>query len=456
MIVGGGISGLSLAAWLKKSGMAVLVLEKSDHPGGVIGSIEADGFLFERGPNTILDKSAAFNELLNLAGMEDQTVRAPLKSQNRYIWRDNRLHIVPTGPLSLIRSSLLSFGAKCRLAREAWISPVDADETLKDFVVRRLGKEIYHRAFLPMVQGIWAGDPAQMSARASFPTLKEFEADHRSVIRGFFSRMKTQRATSKDGASSKETHLVSFQKGIAQLTDSLADFLGDSYRPEAEVCEIMAGSDSGGFQITGRLRGKETVFRAKLVILSSETQSAGKLIEHFEPELASRLKAIPYCPLICVGLGVEVGDLKIPSGFGFLVARDQGLRILGTIFNSNIFPGRAPAGCAALTVMLGGDLDPSAINLSDEEILKVVRHDLGFALDWNGKAKAIHIERWNRAIPRYGMDYFEVEALIEGVERRHPGLHFFGNWRQGVSINDRIELARTQAQKISVVAGRPS
>ena len=161
------------------------------------------------------------------------------------------------------------------------------------------------------------------------------------------------------------------------------------------------------------------------------------------------MRAVHYCPLAVVGLGVETGGSKIPSGFGFLVAPNHGLRILGTIFNSNFLPDRAPEDCAALTVMIGGDLDPEALTLEDQALLDLARRDVETALGRKLKVRSHHIERWSRAIPQYHMDHFAIIRELEKVEQRRPGLHLFGNWRGGVALGERIERAKELAERIT-------
>lgn len=447
-IIGGGISGLALAAWLRREGAQVLLLEKSDRPGGVIGTVKKDGFVFERGPNTALDRSESFDELVVLAGLEHAVQRTTLKGQARYIWHGGKLHAAPTGPGSLVASGLFSLGGKVRLLREPWIEKIEKDEPLKNFVIRRLGSEAYERAFGPINSGIWASDPSMMSTAYSFPLLKELERKSGSLIKGFIRRMREARRSRSTGHPAREAHMVSFEGGLTQLPEALAQSLGEAYLTSTEVLKIDC-APGNSFRLTVNFQGQTIVIPAARVVIAAEAPCVARLIELFDTSLATRLRAIHYCPLAVIGLGVEKTSLRIPPGFGFLTARGQGPRILGAIFNSNFLPGRAPEGCAALTVMAGGDLDPDAARLADEELLDLVRRDLRTALGWNGEFRSQHIQRWSAAIPRYGMDHQQLLGESERFERGNPGITLFGNWRGGVSLGDRIDLARKMALQMA-------
>lgn len=452
-IVGGGISGLALAVWLRREGRNVLVMERSAAPGGVIGTIEKNGFTFERGPNTALDRHESFDELIELANLEAETQRSPLKNQERYIWHDGKLHEVPTGPADFIGTQLFSFGAKLRAMREPWIAPVAEDEPLKDFITRRLGAEIYERAFEPMTNGIWASDPAMMSTAASFPALKEYERNHGSIIRGFIAKMKAAKAERAAGRPPRAPQMVSFQGGLARLPRALAESLGDAYLASTTVKKIEKVRDGGPFRLMVDFNNQTIIIPAASVVIAAEATGAASLIEPFDAPLAARLRAINYAPLAVVGLGVSRNSLRLPPGFGFLTAREPnanaGLRVLGVIFNSNFLPGRALEGSAVLTAMFGGDRDPEAASLPDSALIDLVKKDLAAALNWNGELVTHQVERWPRAIPRYGLDYFELESAIEDFERQNVGIRLFGNWRGATSLGDRIDLARKLAKQIT-------
>lgn len=444
-IVGAGISGLSLAVALKRAGISFVLLEKSSRAGGVIGSVSENGFVFERGPNTILARSEAVDELIEAVGLSDAALRAPVRGQTRHIWHGGRLHEVPTGPGALLSSRLFTLGAKFSLLRELFVRPVREDESLESMIRRRLGDEIYERVFVPMVQGIWAGDPAAMSAEATFPPLKAAERDHGSIIRGMMKTMKAAAQARRASARPDGPHMVSFVRGLQQLPEAMTQFVSQDIRSHASVDQIEKHGEK--FEIKFTSPEGERRLEAESVVICAEAWSAAPMIKAIAAEAASSIANVHYAPLIAVGLGVKASSLKLPAGFGFLVSRDQGVRVLGCIFNSNFLPGRAPEGSATLTVMIGGDLDPEAMTLSDEAVLDLVRRDLKTVLDWNGESQAVHIGRWSRAIPRYGLDHAALGEALRKAEAQTPGLRFFGNFHGGVSLSDRIEKAASLAKE---------
>lgn len=440
LICGGGISGLSLAAWLRREGIDAVVLDRNDTPGGVIGTVHQDGFIFERGPNTILDKYDSFNELIKLAGLEDEIIRAPLATQQRHVWLGGRINQVPTGPVGFLRTPLLPWRDKLALFREAFVPPVLEDETVAEFVKRRLGAGWLRNLVTPMVSGIWAGDPARMSVEHSFPIMKEMERDGGSLIRGAARRMRrVARERKAAGLPPRKKHLVSFRDGLQRLPIALAERLGGGhYLPSTTIRKInpLAG---GGFQVEAWRDDMELTWRASELVIAAEADHAAGWIESFEPETAVALRSFPYNKLAVVALGLNASEAQLPPGFGFLAPRGEGLRILGGIINSNFLPGRAPEGCAAMTIFIGGELDPEAAELNHHELLDLVRKDLEKAVGWRGTPLSAYVERWPRAIPQYDMLHAKRLRWIADAEARWPGLNLMGNWRGGVAIADRVE-----------------
>lgn len=439
-ILGGGISGLALAAWAVRENLRVAVFEKDPEPGGVMQSAREDGFLFERGPNTVLDRDASLDHLIDGAGLGDRAMRVPLRGMKRYVWHAGRLNEVPSSPLGALTTPLLSPLGKLRVFREPFIAPVREDEPLRDFAVRRLGREVYERALVPMVSGVTGGDPAAMSTEYSFPVLKELERKGGSLFRGMLARRKES-----GGAPRRRPNMVSFPEGLGELPRALAERLGEAWNGGVTVESVTPIPEGSGYVI----RTAAGVVRAAEVALAADARAVASWIEPWSPEAAGRLWQTHYCPLAVVGLGVETSSLTLPAGFGFLTTAESEIRSLGAIFNSAFFEDRAPAGTQLLTVMLGSDRDPGALQLSDEELLEQVRRDLGRVLGWNGKALVTRIMRWERAIPQYGLEHHRLMAAVAESEQRHPGLHFFGNWSGGAAVGERVRLARELASKIS-------
>ncbi len=458
LILGGGISGLSLAHWLRRDNLDVHVLDRNAQPGGVIGTLRKNDFLFERGPNTVLDKYDSFDDLLAGAGLDGELLRVPLRTQTRHIWLNGRLHPVPMNPLAFLASPLLPVAGKLALLREPFVARRDDDETIADFVQRRLHASWVSNLVTPMVSGIWAGDPARLSIAHAFPIMKALERRGGSLVRGAWLRARDRRrgAPSADAPTTKaRKHLVSFRDGLQRLPAALADRLADRYHGSVQVDAIAARAD-GGYEVRARGPAGALRWRARRLVIAAEADEAARWLAPLDAEAAAVLRAFPYNRLAVVGLGIRAGDARLPAGFGFLVPRGQGVRILGAIINSNFLPGRAPAGCAVLHVFIGGELDPAAADLAEDELLGLARRDLRRTVDWRGEPLALHIERWPRAIPQYDLRHSERMRQIAAAEARHPGLHLVGNWRGGVSIPDRVQYNRELAGRIVAAASAPA
>ncbi len=454
LILGGGITGLSLAAWLRAREIDCHVIDKAELPGGVIRGLRKDGFLFELGPNTLLDKGPALAELIDWAGVTDQMIKLPMREQKRHVWLRGRLHEVPTGPLSFLTSPLLPLGAKLAILREPFIAARDEEESVADFVERRLGRAWLRNLITPVVSGLWAGDPARLSSAHAFPVMKQMERDAGSLIRGSLRHMRKARRQRRQAAATgtprrQGKNLVSFREGLATLPEALARRLGDRYHNRTLVERIEPSEASGGYQVETRQGDAREVWTARHVAVTTDAPAAARLLGDFDSEAAAVLRGFPTNKLVTVSLGLNAGEARLPEGFGYLVPRDEGVRMLGAIIPSNFLPGRAPEGCAALSIFIGGDLDPAAADLGDDEIVGLVRRDLRKVLGWDGEARALHVEHWPQAIPQYDMRHGERQRQLEAAERRHRGLHLIGNWRGGVSIPDRVQWTQQLSERIA-------
>lgn len=399
-----------------------------------------DGFLFESGPNTVLDRDPSLDDLIEWAGLGDRAIRVPLKGMQRYIWRRGHLNEVPASPLGALTTPLLSPLGKLRVLAEPFIAPVREDEPLRDFAVRRLGREVYERALVPMVSGVTGGDPARMSAEYSFPVLKELERKGGSLFRGMLARRKES-----GGQPRRRPNMVSFPEGLGELPRAIASKLGEAWRPGVAVESLNPTKPGEGYEI----QTSAGPFHAADVAIAAEASTAASWLEPLHAPAAERLRKVHYCPLAVAGLGLKASSLTLPPGFGFLTTADSDLRVLGAIFNSVFFPDRAPEGTHLLTVMLGGDRDPEAAELDDPALTERIRRDLHRALNWNGEYEILRIRRWEAAIPQYGLKHDELVKILGEAEERFPDLHFFGNWLGGAAVGERVRLARDLAGKIS-------
>ncbi len=449
IIIGAGISGLSVAHYLNKAGRKVLLLEASDRVGGVIQSLDADGFLLERGPNSLRGTHELL-ELVDDLNLHTELVTADPKAP-AYVYFRQALHPVPMSPPALLKTQLLSTKAKLRLLSEPFIGARRAmsEESLDSFVRRRLGDEIQERLVAPFVSGVYAGDPKQLSVQASFAKLAEFEAQSGSILKGAIKAARTARKNSdKPQRSLRPYRLCSFRHGLETLPQVMAKSLGKSVRTGATILKLAQISASK-FQISFEQQRETETIEARSLLVATPASVAAQLLGDLAPELASLLTEIPYTKLCAVPLAYRTEQLARPlDGFGFLAPRDQGLRILGSIWNSSLFTNRAPEGWVMLNNFIGGETDQAAFDLSDDELLAIVHRDLQTVLGITGEPRRLPITRWQRAIPQYNLGHAARVAAIEAALSQQPGLWLVGNYLRGVAIGDCLKRGKELASEV--------
>lgn len=447
VVVGGGITGLTLAFNLRRAGDDVLLLEADDSFGGVIRTRRESGWLFESGPNTVLSHPA-IDALIEATGLEKQRVTASPLARRRYIVKDGTLHPLPASPGALIRSSLFSRAGKFRLLREPFVPRhTGPEESIADFTRRRLGPEFLEYAVGPFVSGVYAGDPERLSVRHAVKKIHRLEENHGSLIRGALALRKTSAAA----GPSPRGGILSFRSGLDALPAALAASLGERARTGTRVDAIRRESGGYSLDVTGA-GGARNVVSAGRVILAVDAATTARLVAPLDPgdeTGASRLAAVPYAAVCVAGFGFERGHVGHPlDGFGCLVPASERLGLLGCLFTSSLFEGRAPAGYVALTVYAGGATDPAAVDLDDRALTERLLSALTPLLSISGTPCRTEIRRWRRAIPQYNLGHGEYLDIAARIEARHPGLHLAGNWRDGVSVGDCVAGASTLAASL--------
>jgi oxygen-dependent protoporphyrinogen oxidase len=441
IVVGAGISGLACAYTLKKSGASVLLLEGSALPGGMIRSVEDQGFLFETGPQSF-STTAALNALIQDLNLAGEFCPAPARAP-RYILVNGSLRPVPLSPPAFLGSSLLKWSAKFSILREPFQKsfPPKNDESIADFVRRKFSPDLLNLLVGPFVSGIYAGDPEKISLRAAFPTLHEAEMAAGSIIRG----MKAV-AKKRTGPRVKMT-LASFRRGNQALTDALANGLRDVIRTDVRVTQSSRGAT--GFELLADTPSGSAQFETKQLVLATPTYVAASLLKPFAASAAEALSQIEYAPVAVVSLGYRRADVAHSlDGFGFLVPRSAGLKILGTVWNSSLFPNRAPDDHVQLTSFLGGATDPDTISLSDSSLVDLARRELTPVLGLKAPPFASHVTIYERAIPQYNLGHIERLSAIADALAKIPGLHLTGNYLRGPAIGACIEQAQEVAESI--------
>ena len=448
IVVGGGISGLATAFGLARRGASVEVLEAAPRAGGVIGTIRRDGALYETGPNSALDTTPLINELLDAAGIRDQRIEASAVAATRFIVRAGKLVPLPTSPAAFLSTPALSLGAKLRLLREPWIrpAPADADESIAAFVRRRLGTEFLDYAIDPFVSGVYAGDPERISVSAAFPRLHALEQRYGSLIRGQIQGARERKRSAEIARNAAGS--FSFRGGMQSLTDALAQNIGRVVL-DARVRRIER--DVEGAWIVSGTRGLDPFARrAKAIVLAVPAREAALLVRELAPAAVPALAAIDYAPVASVASAYRRADVAHSlSGFGFLVPKREDRRILGSLFSSSMFAGRAPEGTVLFTTFVGGLRHPDLPSRDDDVLRDIVRRELAALVGAAGEPSWTAITHWTHAIPQYNLGHRDRMGPIDDAERTLPGLHFCANYRGGISVGDCIKSAHATAENVA-------
>ncbi|HEY0273923.1 MAG TPA: protoporphyrinogen oxidase [Chitinophaga sp.] len=439
IIVGGGLSGLSLGYALRQQGIPYRVLEASGRPGGVIKSLHIAGFELDAGPNSIA-MSPALRAYFEGLGLQDRLVEASAASKHRYIVRNNQLHGISPHPFKIIRSRFLSRNAKWRLFTEAFRKSAAAvpEETVAAFVERRFGKEIATYVFDPVLSGIYAGNIARLSMQEVMPMLPAWEAQFGSVVKGLMK--------SKGAMGGRK--IVTLRGGNAVLADQLGAALGKDLQLNAKVTGVWQAAE-GNYELSVSVNGLVSTIRASQVVFTTPAYAAAHVIETLDHPLAAVLRQIEYPAMGVLHLGYDKSALPaIPEGFGFLVPSAEQQHFLGLIYNSAIFPFKAPEGKLLFTVFTGGAQQQSLLQQPAEVLQQQVIRDVNALLGITVQPVLQHFQVWEKAIPQLNVGYAEVRQKIAAFETAHPGLYLAGSYTQGVSVPNIIASADKLADRI--------
>lgn len=435
-ILGAGISGLCAAYVLGQQNIKCTVYEKSDEVGGVIRTFAHNGWMVEEGPNTLMVKSDTVWDLLEDLGLGDQIIEANQAAKKRFIVKDGQPETLPTSISGLFRSNLLSTVAKFRLLKEPFAAASEEeDESVAQFIERRLGPEPLDYGVNPFVSGIYAGDPKSLSVRHTFSSLWEMEQSYGSLLEGIFKRDRSN--------SSAKRALISFKKGNQQLPKTLVKTMSGNIRTSTQVQSIQKHNE--GWKVTGIANGGEFETQHDCLISTIPAQNFHQV---FESDLSKKLAELPYAPLSVLALGFKESQISHPlDGFGMLVPEVENLHFLGSLFPSTLFPGRVPDGHQLLTCFIGGARQPEIATKSTKELESLLIEELDKLIGIKGKPAFIHHKYWPRAIPQYEVGYDYYLSLMTDIEKENPGLYLDGNIRGGVSVPDCISSAIETAQK---------
>jgi oxygen-dependent protoporphyrinogen oxidase len=447
-VIGAGITGLTAAFYLQRKGLPVTVYEASHRAGGVIQSLRAGGYLAEFGPNTILETSPRITQLVADAGLAPRRLDPAPRASARYVVRYRRPVEMPGSPLGFFTTRLFTAKAKLAVLREPFLPPRrdGAEESVAQFVLRRLGQEFLDHAIDALVAGVYAGDPYKLSVTQAFPKLGQLEARYGSLIKGqiFGARERKRRGDiAKDRAPK-----FSFDEGLQVLPDTLCQKLGPAVRFGATVTRIARNGKDWTLEVrTGG--GAAPAQHSAVIYAGTAHQLAAVQLEGCPPLSFGPLAAIRYPPVASVVLGFRRADVAHPrEGFGMLIPKIEGFKILGTIFSSSLFPNRAPAGHLTLTSYVGGERYPDLASLPPPELVALTCADLRVLLGVTGTPTFQHIVLYAKAIPQYNLGYGQYRELMSQIERQAPGLFLAGHYRDGISVGDTIVSACEAAERV--------
>lgn len=464
-IIGAGITGLTAGFYLQRKGIPVTVYEAGSRAGGVIQSIRKDGYLVETGPNTILETSPKISQLIRDAGLEARKLNPDPNAEARYVVRYKRPIAMPESPLGFFTTKLFSAKAKLAVLREPFVPPRrdGKEESIAEFVIRRLGNEFLDQAIDALVAGIYAGDPRKLSVTHAFPKLAQLEAKYGSLIKG---QILGARARKRSGEVAKDrAPKFSFDEGLQVLTDTLRERLGDSVHLNTSVTRLIQTPD--GWSLDIRENGHETRVEHSAVIYAGTAFKLAELKIETYPEMdgaravparsasssnelpLNRFSEIRYPPVASLVLGFRREDVTHPcQGFGMLIPKVEGFKLLGTIFSSSLFQNRAPAGHLTLTCYIGGERYPELASSPHDKLVALACEDLRVLLGLKGKPTFEHSTFYPRAIPQYNVGYGTYRELMTNLETQAPGFFLAGHYRDGVSLSDSIVSGCNIADRI--------
>lgn len=455
VVIGAGVSGLAAAWSLHRRGIPVRVVEADDQVGGVVRSTRLDdGTVLDLGPQTLSTKDPDLQETLQEVGLGPRTLTADPASGRRFVVHEGQVVELPSGPFSLARTPLLSAGAKFRLLGEPFRKggvdaegePVDTEaESIADFVRRRLGPEVLDHMVDPFVSGVFAGDPEKISVAAALPELQALEGEHGSIIRGGVKKMQAARKARKEREAASgvpeerpRNRILSFDEGLQSWPRAVADALGDQVHLSTRVVGLgRAEGEAGGWEV--RLEsgsdGSTEVIHTGAVILAIPADAVARLLKKLDEAVARALVEIPYAPVSVVHVVHPLSQVEHPlTGFGVLAPSGENRGILGSLWPNAVFPGRNPAGQAVLANFVGGARTPERAMAETDEILGMVRRELGDLLGLRGDPIHQRVTRWPEAIPQYTRGHLDRIREVARFEEAAPGIRLVGSWRDAVSL----------------------
>lgn len=448
IVIGGGICGLTAGYLLQQRGLDVTVLEKANLPGGPIQSIRQEGYLVEKGPNSLLLPSPWVEEFIDELGIGSELLRSNPAASKRFIVRENRLVAVPASPLQAVSTPLFSLKAKLGFLLEPFRRQISdkaaQSESVASFVSRRMGPEFLNYAIDPFVSGVYAGDPNELILEHAFPLMRGFEREGGSILKG---ALQYKRKRKQEGTAYKKES-VSFERGLDTLPKTLARKLGNRLWLDSET--VAVNRNDQGWQVTWKRDGENFEGFARQLLICLPSWAIKRL--NWSQDVAATLESAPdlvYPAVHSLALGYPRESIQHAlDGFGALVPSKESPRILGALFSSSLYEGRAPEGHCLLTVMIGGRRHPELATASKDELIEIAAEDLSTLLGVKGEPSFSMLSSWPRAIPQYTSAFGPWKKAIDDIETECPGLKFGGHAVDGIAMGASILSGKRLADSV--------
>jgi len=440
-IVGAGISGLTAAFYLKKArpGWELTLFDAGTRPGGTMQTETVEGFRFEAGGNGFLTNKPDSLRLVEDSGAQHLLMPSSDLARKRFIF-DGSLHRLPESPQTFLATRLLTWPEKLRVAGELFVRPrrEEGEETLQQFGYRRVGKGLTDVFLDAMTAGIYGTTPAKVSVNAAFPLVVSLEREHGGLFRGMLARRK--KSAGPGGV------LMSFQGGVGMLVGHLQQSINAHWRL-GEAVERIARDGS-----RWRVESGSTSESFDHVVIGAQAHAAASMLARSEPELARLLGGIEYTPIAVVGLGYR--SLEHPlDGFGVLTTTSARAPVLGILWDSSIFPDRAPRGCKSMRAMIGGQRNPELVDQDKDGLVATALRGLEQVMGVNERPDVVFVRRWQKGIPHYVLGHMDRVRAIFDLLGQRPGLHAACNAYHGIAMNDCTRNGRELAARIAAAAG---
>jgi oxygen-dependent protoporphyrinogen oxidase len=447
LVLGAGVSGLTLAHDLARAGLDVRLIDRADEVGGCAQTVRQDGFQFEKGPFNLLVRDPLFEDLLvELGDSLEVLPPSPQAKRRDLIFRGKRRKL-PGSLLEAATTPLLNPLQKLRILLEPILGrrPATDDPTLGELFRRRFGNAFAERILSAAVVGIFGGDSERLSARSCFSFFWEIDRDSSSFLIGGIKRRLNSRMNTR-----RWKGMVSFEGGVGAFCHALAEPLGDSLHLSTEALSVQRAEGTYLVEASGP-NGQPFEFQAKNLVFGMDLPSALRHLRSLSPEIVAELEPVESVGLAVVNLGFGPDAFsEPPQGFGFLVpATERGVNILGTLFASSVFPPQAPEGCHALRVFVGGVRSPEWLDLPEEELVDRSLLELSRFVEIKEAPRTVFVSRYKEAVPQFYPGHSDRIERVERLLQAHPGLYLVGNYLHGVSVNDCVVNCRRTARRVT-------